>query len=138
MARWMPASRALVSEARLYELLTAWCVAMQPGEEYLRLAERALPRCRSIFSRHGMMLLALRSHVCPTAVRQIPMNPVKDAEIDMLEKDVKESYGAIPDIPSLSPEMFAEVTLAVAPHHLITGICFVRGCAPTVDFAPSV
>ncbi|CAM9600990.1 unnamed protein product [Ectocarpus sp. 12 AP-2014] len=31
-----------------------------------------------------------------------------DDEIDKLEKDVKESYGAMPDIPSLAPEMFAE------------------------------
>ncbi|CAM9986552.1 unnamed protein product [Scytosiphon promiscuus] len=31
-----------------------------------------------------------------------------DDEIAKLEKDVKESYGAIPDIPSLAPEMFAE------------------------------
>lgn len=35
--------------------------------------------------------------------------PREDDEIDKLEKDVKESYGAMPDIPSLAPEMFAEV-----------------------------
>lgn len=28
---------------------------------------------------------------------------------------MKESYGAIPDIPSLAPEMFAEVKLTVPP-----------------------
>ncbi|CAM9104583.1 unnamed protein product [Ectocarpus fasciculatus] len=33
---------------------------------------------------------------------------IEDDEIDKLEKDVKESYGAMPDIPSLAPEMFAE------------------------------
>ncbi|CAM9498900.1 unnamed protein product, partial [Pylaiella littoralis] len=31
-----------------------------------------------------------------------------DDEIDKLEKDVKESYGVIPDIPSLAPEVSAE------------------------------
>lgn len=54
---------------------------------------------------------------------------MKDYEIDKLEQDVKEIYGAIPDLSSLAPEIFAEVTLAVASYHFITSFCFVRGCA---------
>lgn len=67
-----------------------------------------------------------------------PETRYKDDEIDKLEKDVKESYGVIPDIPSLAPEVSAEVTIAVAPYHFVTGFCFVRGCTATVNFAPSV
>ena len=33
----------------------------------------------------------------------------KDDEIDRLEKDVKESYGVMPDFASLAPEVAAEV-----------------------------
>ena len=33
----------------------------------------------------------------------------EDDEIDRLEKDVKESYGVMPDFASLAPEVVAEV-----------------------------
>lgn len=34
-----------------------------------------------------------------------------DEEIDKLEKDVKETYGVIPDFNLLAPEVAAEVSL---------------------------
>ena len=37
----------------------------------------------------------------------------EDDEIDRLEKDVKESYGVMPDFASLAPEVAAEVNLLV-------------------------